>query len=272
MDPNNFFGGIKFNDLVLWILGAATVVSVLDTNGFLPNWLAKWLARNRLESTLAALRKLDVRVSWDEDTGSVRLIDRVLDSSNIKEHAYKTELRDLLKADTFKGQMQIGGTTVFSSGEFIDVMGATANSARAIHYAKLLQTHYKIENLPTFDVVATPRTGSPILGYEFSRLSQKHFVMGISEKVKDKTQTMGDHSTLDYPNTLSLAGKVVMLVDDSTTGGRKQIDLAKKLRAAGAIVNISLALFEPKGKGAREALAAEGITLHAILAGPVGNY
>lgn len=272
MDPNIFFGDIKFNDLIIWILGFTTIVGLLDMSGLLPNRLAKWFARNRLESTLTALRRLDVRISWDENTGSIKLIDHVLDLTHIKEHAYKAELRDLLKEDTFKGQMQIGGTTVFSSEEFIDVMGATAESTRAIHYAKLLQTHYKIENLPAFDIIATPRAGSPILGYEFARLSQKPFVMGTSEKVKDKNQIMGNHSMLDYPKTLSLAGKVVMLVDDSTTGGRKQIELAKKLRAAGAKVNISLALFEPQGKGAREKLAAEGITLHSIIPGPVGNY
>lgn len=272
MDPNNFILNIKFNDLILWLLGIASVITILDTSGFLPKRLAKWLARNRLESTLAALRKLDVRICWDEDTGSVKLIDRFLDSSNIKEHAYKTELRDLLKKDTFKGKMQIGGTTVFSSGEFIDVMGSTANSESAIHYAKLLQTHYKVQNLPTFDIIATPRTGSPILGYEFSRLNKKDFLMGVFEKVKDTDQIMGDHSILDYPKNLNLTGKVVMLVDDSTTGGRKQIELAKKLRAAGAVVNVSLVLFEPRGKGARDKLSAEGITLHAIIEGPSGNY
>ena len=50
------------------------------------------------------------------------------------------------------------------------------------------------------------------------------------------------------------------------------ITIIEKLRAAGAKVNISLTLFEPQGKGAREKLAAEGITLHSIIPGPVGNY
>ena len=91
-------------------------------------------------------------------------------------------------------------------------------------------------------------------------------------KGKNYAQIMGDHSILDYPKNLNLTGKVVMLVDDSTTGGRKQIELAKKLRAAGAVVNVSLVLFEPRGKGARDKLSAEGITLHAIIEGPSGNY
>ena len=272
MDIKNIFSEIAINDLILFVLALATLISVADTNGFLPNRIAKWLARNRLESTLNALRKLNVRVCWDEDKGSITLIDRVLDSTNIKEYAYKAELRAMLDEDAFEGSMQIGATTVFSSAKFIDAMGATTDTARATHYAKLLQTHYKIENMPAFDVVATPRTGSPILGYEFARLSQKPFVMGTSEKVKDKGKTMGSHSTLDYPKSLDLNGKTVMLVDDSTTGGRKQIELTKQLCDAGATVKISLILFEPQGKGAKDKLAKQGVTLHSIITGPSGNY
>ena len=272
MDPNNLFGSFKFNDLILWLLGLATLVGVLDANGFLPARLAKWLARNRLENTLNALKKLDVKVCWDEERGSITITDRVLDSIGIKELAYRAELRNLLKEDSFKGSMEIGDTRIFSQDQFIDVMGATTNSQRAIRYAKLLQTHLETVKIPPFDIVATPRTGSPILGYEFARLGRKPFVMGVYEKVHDKDGAMGGHSKLDFSRALKLAGKTVLLVDDSTTGGRKQVDLAKELRAAGAIVRNSLVLFEPQGKGAREKLKLEGIDLFSVQVGPTGNF
>lgn len=271
-DLTQWISGLASNGLVLWILGLATMVGVLDANGFLPNSIAKWLARNRLENTLNALKKLDVRVCWDDEKRSITLTDRFLDSIGVKELAYKVELRRLLNEDTFKGSMEIGDTTIFNQDQFIDVMGATTDSLRAIRYAKLLQTHLKNVDIPSFDIVATPRTGSPILGYEFSRLSRKPFVMGVYEKVHDRDGAMGGHSSLDFPKTLELSGKTVLIVDDSTTGGRKQVTLANKLRASGAIVKSSLVLFEPQGKGAREALSKENISLYAVQSGPSGNF
>ncbi len=83
---------------------------------------------------------------------------------------------------------------------------------------------------------------------------------------------MSSHSRLDYSKDLDLTGKRVLLVDDSTTGGRKQMELASALREAGASVENSLVLFEPQGKGAREKLKQEGIELHAIQTGPDGSF
>jgi hypothetical protein len=71
---------------------------------------------------------------------------------------------------------------------------------------------------------------------------------------------------------LSLSGKTVLLVDDSTTGGSKMLDLAKALAAAGATVTDALVLFEPQGKGARERLRSSNIQLHSIVDGPVGRF
>ena len=272
MDPNNIFGTLKFNDLILWLLSLATLFSILESIGLFPNSLAKWLARNRLENTLNSLKKLNVRVCWDEEKGLVTINDRMLDTLGIREHAYKQDLKRLLKEDSYRGAMEIGGTTTFSSDVFIDVMGSTTEPKRALRYAKILHTHLKIQGLPIFDLVATPRTGSPILGYEFARLCHKPFIMGVHEKLHDKGQTMGHHATLDFPSTLNLSGMTVLIIDDSTTGGRKQVELAVKLRSAGAIVNSSLILFEPIGKGARDKLKGVDITLYSVMNGPIGNY
>lgn len=263
--------GLVSNSFILWILGLATIIGVLDANGFLPPRFARWLARNKLENTLIALKKLGVRIVWDEENRAISLTDRLLDSTGIRELAYKSELRSMLEEDTFKGPMEIGETTFYSQEEFIDVMGASTDPHRATKYARIMHTHLMVNPIE-FDVVATPRTGSPLLGYEFARLSRKPFVLGTYVKVNDTKHVMGIHSSLDFPKMLDLKDKKVLLVDDSTTGGRKLADLAAQLKGANATVTNSLVLFEPIGKGAREKLMASNITLHAIQDGANGSF
>lgn len=272
MSPDILIGSIKFNDIILWILALATVISVLETNGFLPKFVAKWFARNRLESTIKALQALGVRATYDETDASITPTNKLLDITKIKELAYKKELRGMLLEDTFTGDLNIGATTYFQSTQFIDVIGSSTNPNRAVKYAKLLHTHAKIEKINDFDIIATPRSGSPILGYEFARLCQKPFIVDSPNKVNDASNTMGAHANLDFPKNLILKDKVVLIVDDSTTGGRKQIELANLLRTEGAKVEKSLILFEPKGKGAREKLALNNIELHSIIDGPTGRH
>lgn len=272
INPNNFFGAITFGNIVLWILGLATVVAVLDYVGFLPPRLAKWLARNRLEMILISLKRLGVQVCWNEEVITLNALERVLSATHIKEPEYKTHLRRLLVEDTFAGEFKIGDTRSFSSDGFIDVMGGSTSMARSLEYAKILNTHADIESIGTFDIVATPKTGSPILGYEFSRLVKKPLVLGVLKKVDDTSGKMGSHANLDFPAGLLLKGKKVLIVDDSSTGGRKVLTLVETLREEGAIISDALILFEPNGKGARELLEKNDIKLHSILAGPAGRF
>ena len=272
MNPDFMLGAIKFNDVILWILALATVITILDISGFLPPFIARWLARNRLENTIKALQSMGVRVTQDEKDLNITTASKLLDKAKIKELAYKTELRGMLLEDTFTGDVHVGATTHFNSPQFIDVIGSSTDSTRAVRYARILHTHAKLEKIEDFDIVATPRTGSPMLGYEFARLCKKPFIMDSPGKVTDASKTMGAHATLDFPKSLTLKDKSVLIIDDSTTGGRKQVELAILLRAQGAKVEKSLILFEPKGKGAREKLGLSNITLHSIIDGPTGRH
>jgi len=263
---------MDFNAIIVWILGLAGVVAVLDFAGFLPIWLAKWIARNRLEAALKSLKQLGVRVCWDEEIITLNALERALSAANMKEPAYKIHLQQLLAEDTFGGEFKIGETRSFSSDGFIDVMGSSTSVGRSLEYAKILKTHAAIESINSFDIVATPKTGSPILGYEFSRLVSKPLVLGVSKKVNDTNRKMGLHASLDFPIRLSLEGKKILIVDDSSTGGRKIEILVDTLREAGAIISDALILFEPKGKGARELLESKNIKLHSIVVGPVGRF
>ena len=276
--PEIIVGALTWNSAILWVLALAGFVSVIgglissfDSSGLLPSRLAKWIARNRLEDTMKALDRLGVRVRWDDKPRSIT--ESVL--GQIKEPSYKKQLREMLEHDTYRGHVQVGEARHFSSEDFIDVIGASTNPIAAQQYAQLLNTHRLAEGISNFDAIATPKTGSPILGYEFSKLTDKQMVLGkspgTSAKITDPRNVLGQHLALDFPKDLELKGKRVLLVDDSTTGGSKMVSLAKALRDAGALVTDALVLFEPKGKDARKSLSEHGITLHSVMHGPTGR-
>lgn len=272
IDPNKFFGNWTFGSITLWLLAFGGIVTIVDFIGFLPPGLAKWLARNRLEATLKSLKQLGVRVCWNEESNTVSFFERALDAAKIKEAAYKIRLRELLTEDTYEATFNVGSTRMFTSPSFVDAMGSSTSIARALEFAKILNTHANVEGIKDFEIVACPKAGSPVLGYEFSRLTGRSLVLGVLEKVTDIGGTMGAHAALDFPKSLSLRGKKILVVDDSTTGGRKMIELIEALRKEGATISDALVLFEPKGKGAREALSRVDVQLHSVIEGPDGRF
>lgn len=262
-----------FLQLISIVLGISGLIAIIDYAGLLPPSIAKWVARNRLEAALRALKRIGVRICWDEDQPSLSVMERALTAVGVREPVYKVQLRQMLVEDTFEGEIDVGQTRTFSSQKFIDVMGGSVDVARSISYARILKTHAAVESLGGYDFVATPKGGTPILGYEFARLVDKPLVLGRdTEKAKDPTGLMGQHLYLDFPKAMLLNGKKALLVDDSTTGGRKLLALADRLTEAGSLVSDALVLFEPKGKGARELLESKGIRLHTILVGPQGRF
>jgi orotate phosphoribosyltransferase len=267
-DPNYFFGPITFNSIILWLLSFATIIFILDVIGLLPPRFAKYLARNRYETVIMALQRMGVKISIEETEKKRTIVQRASEALGLSEPDYKVLLRQLLSEDTFDSKVGIGNSRHFTSDKFIDVMGASTSQERCLTYAKVLNTHFDSSG---FDVIATPKSGSPILGYEFSRLIGKPFVLGAHMKVTDSQGIVGEHNYLDFPKSLTLTRKKILLVDDSTTGGRKMVELAQKLREAGAEVRTALVLFEPKGKGAREKLSTQGIELVSLTEGPTGR-
>lgn len=276
--PENIFGPFTWNNVLLWLLALAGLVSVvgfvvssIDAAGLLPPWLARWIARNRFGETLKALERLNVRTRWDDERQSILN----LLMSRLETPSYLGVLQTMLAKETYTGEIQIGEGRLFTSQGFIDVIGATTRQTAAQQYAQILNTFRLEKGIVDFDLVACPKSGSPILGYEFSRLTEKQLILGkppgTSAKIKDPYNILGAHIELDFPRDVSLQGKRILLVDDSTTGGSKMLSLVKSLRAAGATVHLALVLFEPQGKDARKSLEKEEVRLFSVMSGPKGN-
>lgn len=65
----------------------------------------------------------------------------------------------------------------------------------------------------------------------------------------------------------SLSGKTVVIVEDVTTTGGSALQAVEVARAEGATVEHIVTLLD-REEGAREALAAQGLTLHAVMRAP----
>lgn len=137
-------------------------------------------------------------------------------------------------------------------------------------YARLLSTHWAdlLENTqtiqsPMFDFVVTPKDGSPILGYEFSKLLNKPFVL---HEMSDRFVSVEDDMRKRFNCAeIPKKGACALIVDDSTTGGRMVLGIIEDLRKYGYRVTDCLVIFEPQNKDARKKLADQEVNLISIV-------
>ena len=133
-------------------------------------------------------------------------------------------------------------------------------------WRKLLSDNNGTVQNPKFDLVVTPKGGSPILGYEFAKILKVPFALHTSdhEKFASHNPKLYFQSVFDsffIPNE----GSIALVVDDSATGGRKVLEAISALRSCGITVTDCLVLFEPTIKGVRQKLIEQGVSLHSIV-------
>jgi len=210
------------NTIIIIISSISTITLVLEATGFLPLWCSKYIFRRKFANTIEIFKEL----GWDIEKKS--LVDK-----NIDDIENKTIIEKLKKI-TIKREVEIGKSTngnIFP--EYIDLMGATTNERNAKDFARELNTHMqKITPELQFDFIVTSKLGSPILGYEFANLIKKPFVLH-SEEEKFRAKKSDVRAKFDFANVKIKKNKTALIVDDSTTGGRKVVDIIKDLREFG---------------------------------------
>lgn len=154
-------------------------------------------------------------------------------------------------------------------------MGATCKPENAIQAAQLLSSHWRnligaagTQEIPDFDFVVAPKAGSPFIAYEFAKLHQKPLLLH-NEQPKFQSDDV-DFAALFDAAYKPKAGARALMVDDSTTGGRKAVDTIQHLRDAGFTVSDFLVVFEPLtkkaiGRNAAATLSAVDVRLHSII-------
>lgn len=256
--------------LVLCLLTIATLVSILDWTGFMPPKWSRFLGRNRLREAIDILKELGIDVERHKKLNLSVITGKIFKSDLSLEESLKQDFDRWIK----KENVSVGKTEAIPLKEFLDVMGATVDPKNAELFARYLSTFWAQAlrsngdvATPDYDFVVTPKSGSPILGYEFAKLQGVPFVLHGLESEKfisenEKIAFFGHFDCSEMPER----GKTALIVDDSATGGRKVLKAAEALRGFGYKVTDCLVLFEPQTKkqDIKEKLAASNVRLHSI--------
>ncbi|PIH04170.1 phosphoribosyltransferase [Clostridium combesii] len=251
--------------LLLVLSSISTVIGFCDSLGFLPDRFSRFINRKKNASVFELLK--DMGIDYDKYTRNNL-------SLNFPTSASDAELKSIVKKEleeiTINKEIFIGQIRTVRANYYIDLIGASTNPATANLYARYLSTYWQAalkDNTkvihPKFDFVVTPKGGSPILGYEFSKLINKPFILHEnSERLKCNDDIFEKNFNASKRPTEK---SVALIVDDSTTGGRMIESLISDLRRYGYGVFECLVVFEPKLKDSRQKLKDLGVNLNSIV-------
>lgn len=261
---------IDFDKVIIFLLAISTVISVLDWIGLLPEVVSNWLNRNRLSSFIKILKELGIDVEKQKRINISHKYTDYFNQNSQKKDNISQSLEKTLQEITLSlnVEVDIGSSSIVSTNKYINVMGASTSPQKAVELSKYLTSYMKqiteLDELSTvdYDFVVTPKEGSPILGYEFSRIVNKPFALHTSRPKFCGSDS--EHVKFDFykaPRKQSVA----LIVDDSTTGGRLVCDTIDDLRKLGYVVTDCLVLFEPQLKNVSDILHQKNVKLHSIL-------
>lgn len=262
----NYLSSTLIGALVLFILSVATLITVLESMGFLPVAVSKFVFRHRVREIKSILSDLGVDFREQKKASLAIRIKSYLagDDAVIK------EARKIIDRNIKHGSFQVGKVAALQLNDFVDLMSASCSPQESQAIARCLSTYLR-ENLSQlsrsdFDFIATPKNGSPLIGYEFSKLLGKPLLLHDCNERKYHSENQGLEAISGFDFSFELkAGMIGLIVDDSTTGGRKVRSIVEDLRKFGCEVHDCLVVFEPQGKNVKSILKDHGVLLHSIV-------
>ena len=206
--------------IVILFLGISTIIQICDMCGFLPGWIRKRFRINKSQDTLEVLKELGISTNMYKRKNAIVGIPRDYNQDNIQK-----DIEKKLKELTIDKKVSVGKIRKTELNYYIDLIGHSCSQECAQAYARILTSYWAdiVENSqdvknPVIDFVVTPKGGSPILGYEFSKLMNKPLVLHEEEArfdcEKDDMRKWFDCAVIPPK------GSKALIVDDSTTGGR----------------------------------------------------
>lgn len=262
----NTFSGAFFSAAVLAILALGGILTLLEWSGFLPQALSRFLLRNRVRELKDILKDMGVDFSEQKKLRFRSKLASYFDGNS----DIASEVKKIIAKHLRKGDFKVGRTSDFKIKDFADLMSASCDPKEAVLIARCLSTYLKNNisefSADSFDFVACPKSGSPFIAYEFAKILQKPLVLHDchEEKYRVDDPTLSALSKIDYGFDLR-PGMVGLVVDDSTTGGRKVCSLVSDLRHFGCVIGDCLVAFEPQGKNGKNLLLSNGVRLHSIV-------
>lgn len=262
----NYFSGEFFSAAVLAILALGGLLTLLEWSGFLPQFLSRFLLRHRVREFKEILGALGVDFTEQKKSRFLSKLVSYFDGNGDT----VSEVNKIIARHLRKGDFSVGRTSNFKVKDYADLMSASCSYKEAEVIARCLSTYFKNNisefSVSSFDFVACPKSGSPFIAYEFAKILQKPLVLHDcqEEKYRVDDPVLSALSRIDYGFEIK-PGMVGLVVDDSTTGGRKVSSLVDDLRRFGCVVGDCLVVFEPQGKNGKNLLLSNGVRLHSIV-------
>lgn len=250
--------------IIMVLLSLSTLIGILDYVGLLPKKIRKKLLLNKMDNELALLQEMGINREQYRRVNLALKYPRKFSGQDIKAAAL-----EVMEKFKITKSVSVGHHRLTEVKYYYDLIGATCDGEIAEYFAHILSTYwafcmedvnriYKYE----YDFIVTPKGGSPILGYEFSKLAEKPFVLHEEGK---RFSGEEDMRTIFDCNIIPEKGTTALIVDDSTTGGTMVCNAICDLRKYGYQVYTCLVIFEPKNKNARERLSDVGVQLVSIV-------
>ena len=252
------------NVIALIILGIGSLIQLLDTIGLFPAKIRNYLRLNRAKDTIDVLKEYGINPDLYKRHNIAIGIPRDYSKDTVE-----NDTRRKLEETKIGINVSVGRTRKTKLSYYIDLIGHTCESECAVAYARLLSSYWAdvIEDASIvqdlhIDFIVTPKSGSPILGYEFSKLLKLPFVL---HEDSDRFDCAQDDMRKRFDCAeVPAKGSRALIVDDSTTGGRMVLSAVEDLRKYGYDVSECLVVFEPCQKDARKKLQQQGIQLLSI--------
>jgi orotate phosphoribosyltransferase len=253
---------------IIAIMAVADVLSALYLYLAWPKWLVRRMDLRRVEETKKVIAELGIDRQLLKDSVQATRINQRAKSLN--RYARSADVRDramrLLSSVRIEGEFRIGRRFPRTFTDYFDAFAGAMDRAWAEEATSVMLSYLRIStggNFPPFTKIVGIKKGTPILAWLAADRLRLPCVLHRGDDLKKPWGT-ADNPVGCFDGEL-VAGDVVLLVDDSTTGGRLALEAIEQIRDLGAVVEHFLVLFERVGKDARDLVQDQSVVLHSVI-------
>lgn len=257
--------------LMISAVGAVAIVALLVVReigvalyDFLhwPKWLVAHLDKQRAAEVERVLQALGVRESDRRAIRSVKVKERIrIDRAQIGETGESRAFR-LLAKSAYVGEYPVGRRHTVNLPYYIDLFSESLNPESADEFAQILlaKLHDSAGDYQ-FQRVIGIKAGSPLLAAAVARRLSLPLVLhrGVDDA---KPIGVGAHPRIDGDVR---PGEILLLVDDSATGGRMVRECIGTIAELHATISHVLVFFEPLSKDSRGVIEGAGSKFTSVV-------